>query len=172
PTIALELRADALLPYVPRESTWLPGAQEQALDRSRLIERLCARLGSDRVFGIAIADDHRPEKMGSDPFSRGAERLAKSALPCSSPREKGSDPNSRPAWLLRRPQKLVSEEQVPQLQGPLALLAGPERIEAGWWDGDEVSRDYYVAANPRGEAFWIFREHHGAQAWYLHGVFA
>jgi hypothetical protein len=29
-----------------------------------------------------------------------------------------------------------------------------------------------VAANPQGEAFWIFREHHGSQAWYLHGLFA
>jgi len=159
PTIALELRADALLAYVPRESTWLPGAREQALDRSRLIERLCARLGTDRVFCIAIADDHRPEKSGSDP----------NFLPRGKP---GSGPDLRPAWLLRRPQKLISEGEVPQLQGPLALLAGPERIEAGWWDGDEVSRDYYVAANPRGEAFWIFREHRGTQAWYLHGAFA
>ena len=56
PTIALDLRAEALLPYVPRESTWLPGAKEQALDRDRLIERLSARLGSDRAFGIAIGE--------------------------------------------------------------------------------------------------------------------
>ncbi|HSS28355.1 MAG TPA: DNA polymerase Y family protein, partial [Usitatibacter sp.] len=75
PTIALELRAEALLAYVPREATWLPGAKEQALDRGRLIERLSARLGTNRVFGIAVADDHRPEKnWGSDPFSRGGEQ--------------------------------------------------------------------------------------------------
>ena len=171
PTIALELRAGALLSYVPRESTWLPGAREQALDRGRLIERLAARLGSNGVFGIAIAEDHRPEKnWGSDPFSREAEQTGKRIRPCSSPREKGSDP--RPAWLLCRPQKLVTQEGIPTLQGELEMLAGPERIEAGWWDGEDVSRDYYVAANPRGETFWIFREHRGAQAWYLHGVFA
>jgi protein ImuB len=35
-----------------------------------------------------------------------------------------------------------------------------------------VRRDYYVAANARGECFWIFREHRGPQGWYLHGVFA
>jgi protein ImuB len=67
---------------------------------------------------------------------------------------------------------LIVEGDAPQLQGGLEMLAGPERIEAGWWDGEEVSRDYYVAANPQGETFWVFREHHGAQAWYLHGVFA
>ncbi len=38
--------------------------------------------------------------------------------------------------------------------------------------GDEVRRDYYVAANPHGETFWVFREHRDPQAWYLHGVFA
>ena len=27
----------------------------------------------------------------------------------------------------------------------LELLAGPERIESGWWDGADVQRDYYVA---------------------------
>jgi protein ImuB len=159
PTIALHLRAEALLAYVPREATWLPGAKEQALDRGRLIERLSARLGANRVFGIAVVEDHRPERgweKGSDPFFT----------------KKGTDQKSRPAWLLHHPQKLITQEGVPTLQGDLEMLAGPERIEAGWWDGEEVSRDYYVAANPRGETFWIFREHHGAQGWYLHGVFA
>ena len=167
PTIALGLRAEALLPYVPRESTWLPGAKEQALDRDRLVERLSARLGSDRVFGITIADDHRPERnSGTDPGFRFSHRLR------VQPGKPGSVPGLRPAWLLNRPQKLITQEGAPVLQGALDLIAGPERIEAGWWDGEEVSRDYYVASNPRGETFWVFREHHGAQSWYLHGVFA
>lgn len=58
------------------------------------------------------------------------------------------------------------------LQGELRLQAGPERIEAGWWDGEEVRRDYYVAANARGETYWIYREHRDPSGWYLHGVFA
>jgi len=160
PTIALELRAEALLPYVPRESTWLPGAREQAIDRDRLVERLAARLGRGRVFGIALANDHRPERN----WKVGAKRARGELVP--------NVEGARPAWLLHRPVKLVEEEGRPGCQGPLEMIAGPERIEAGWWDGEEVSRDYYVAANSRGETFWIFREHHGAQAWYLHGVFA
>ena len=78
----------------------------------------------------------------------------------------------RPSWLLQRPQRLITQDGNPGFQGALDLLAGPERIEAGWWDGEEVCRDYYVAANPRGETFWIYREHRGGQAWYMHGVFA
>ena len=73
---------------------------------------------------------------------------------------------------MQRPQKLVTEEGRPQHQGPLELLAGPERIEAGWWDGEPVGRDYYVATNPNGEKYWVYREHREPMAWYVHGVFA
>ena len=156
PTVAISLRADALLAYVPRTAAWLPGAQEQAIDRERLLERLAARLGRDRVFGIALANDHRPERnWGRTPFKT-------PVLP-------GAE---RPIWLLNRPQRLVTESDAPMLQGALDLRAGPERIEAGWWDGHEVSRDYYVAVNPNGERYWVYREHRDPDSWYLHGVFA
>jgi protein ImuB len=161
PTLALGLVADALLPYTPRAATWLPGARENALDRERLIERLAARLGKEQVFGIAIGDDYRPEKA-----EKGVRLLfgSKSNLtPFSS---------ARPTWLLHRPQRLITEGGEPSFQGKLELSAGPERIEAGWWDGEEVCRDYYVAVNPRGEAYWIFREHRDQQSWFVHGVFA
>lgn len=164
PTVALALRVEALLPYVPRTATWLPGAEEHAIERERLVERLAARLGRDRVFGIALADDHRPER-GQTTFS--------------APRKRGLSPvlaspvlNPRPLWLLSNPQRLITHEGQPSLQGGLDLLAGPERIEAGWWDGEEVARDYYVAANPHGETYWIYREHRDPGAWYLHGVFS
>lgn len=169
PTVAIEVRADALLPCTPRAASWLPGEREQALDRERLLERLAARLGRERVYGIALGDDHRPEKdwkkPGTDPVFRKSERPFRE-------KENGACPRLRPAWLLRRPQRLIVEEGVPRLQGELEMRAGPERIEAGWWDGSEVRRDYYVAANGRGERFWIYREHRDPGAWYLHGVFA
>ena len=156
-TVALGLSAERLLPYAPREGTWLPGREERAVGRARLHERLAARLGPGRVFGIALADDHRPERGWQSGAARG--RLAPGA-------------GSRPVWLLQRPQRLVCGETGPSLQGPLALRSGPERIEAGWWDGAPVSRDYFVAANPTGETLWIYRERRDPGAWYLHGLFA
>ena len=78
----------------------------------------------------------------------------------------------RPVWLLHRSQRLIAEEGLPRLQGTLDLVAGPERIESGWWDGEPVGRDYFVAVNSGGEALWIYREHRNPAAWYLHGVFA
>jgi protein ImuB len=160
PTLALDLRAEALLPYTPRSAAWLPGPKENAVDRERLIERLSARLGKERVLGIAVANDHRPEKSGTDPHFQSAKM--------------GVCPrfSARPTWLLHRPQRLITEGGEPSFQGRLELQAGPERIEAGWWDGEEVCRDYYVATNPRGEAYWIYREHRDRQSWYVHGVFA
>jgi protein ImuB len=51
----------------------------------------------------------------------------------------------------------------------LELLAGPERIEAGWWDGDDARRDYFVARLPDSCMAWVYRE---AGSWLLHGFFA
>jgi protein ImuB len=165
-TVALELRAEALLAFTPRSFTWLPGADEQKVDAERLVERLGARLGAERVFGIALANDHRPEKDWAAACAG-----AKNG-PAAMARTRSDSILRRPTWLLQRPHRLVSEEGRPCLQGALELGAGPERIEAGWWDGEEVRRDYYVASNARGETFWIFREHRDLSAWYLHGVFA
>ena len=158
PAIGLRLHAEELLEYKPREESWLPGREEQAVDRARLLERLGARLGEGRVFGIALADDHRPERGW----------LARKPAATRSAFEGGP----RPVWLLHRPQRLIAEEGKPRLQGALDLVAGPERIESGWWDGEPVGRDYFVAVNPGGEALWIYREHRNPAAWYLHGVFA
>jgi protein ImuB len=188
PTLALSLRADALLAYAPRASTWLPGAEEQAIDRDRLLQRLAARLGKERVFDIALANDHRPERdwapashsrVGCRPHGGGNPVKTRARVGVGSPPTNdlggrlfhGND-SPRPTWLLNRPHRLVTREGSPSYQGELELRAGPERIEAGWWDGEEVRRDYYVATNPRGETFWIFREHRDPAAWYLHGVFA
>jgi protein ImuB len=162
PTVALVLRAEALLPYTPRATAWLPGPRENAIDRERLVERLGARLGRERVFGIAIADDHRPEK-GARFIFPDSRKMNPAPFPIHAP---------RPTWLLNRPQRLVCQDGQPTFQGALDLTAGPERIEAGWWDGEEVCRDYYVATNPRGETYWIFREHRDLAAWYMHGIFA
>jgi protein ImuB len=74
----------------------------------------------------------------------------------------------RPVWLLDAPLPL---------DGGLLLEQGPERIESGWWDGNGVARDYYIArqvgtaARVPGARLWVFQERH-SKRWYLHGVFA
>lgn len=82
---------------------------------------------------------------------------------------------ARPLCLLPEPQALGEAGGRPQRGGPLRLVAGPERIESGWWDEGEpgavgdVRRDYFIALSARAEWLWIFRSDAG---WFLHGLFA
>jgi len=120
----------------------------QAEEWAELVERLQARLGRDAVYGVTPYPDHRPEY----------------AWRCVAPGEwdphEFVQPGPRPAWLLERPRRVAQTE--------LGLVAGPERIACGWWDGDETRRDYFVAELGNGVA-WVYREE---GAWYVHGLFA
>jgi protein ImuB len=126
-----------------------------------LIDRLRARLGEEAVCGLQALPAHRPEMA-----SASTGRPAPSQVPAMT---------QRPRWLLARPLALPEIGGAPQRDGPLQLLAGPERIESGWWDAGEAGalgelrRDYFVALTRRGECLWVFRD---AEGWFLHGFFA
>jgi protein ImuB len=76
----------------------------------------------------------------------------------------------RPVWLLETPLKLTMREQRPVYRHPLKILTCTERIETGWWDGQGVERDYYIAADNDGRMFWVFRERLSGY-WFLQGLF-
>ncbi len=89
----------------------------------------------------------------------------------------------QPCWVLPEPMPLALDRalgQHPIYQGKLTLLAGPHRIEAGWWDpGTEhtrVTRDYYLASSAHAGLLWIYKRQQAADdtrsPWYLHGFFA
>ncbi|MER2515486.1 MAG: DNA polymerase Y family protein [Candidatus Accumulibacter phosphatis] len=140
-----------------------------------LVERLQARLGSASVHALAAVDEHRPENASRPvkPALPAGEKTAAKLSAAPDLSEKASGP--RPLWLLARPLALREMAGRPQCGGSLRLLAGPERIESGWWDASEpaalgdVRRDYFVAISMRNEWLWIFRCRAG---WFLHGVFA
>lgn len=123
----------------------------------QLLDRLRARLGDAAVTGMSATADHRPERA----WRRCAVGEGESATPMS----------GRPAWLLGAPQRLRVVAGRPCLDGRLTLLAGPERIEGGWWDSADVARDYYVAAQRSGRRLWIYHERRPGGGWYLHGLF-
>ena len=163
-----ELRTDALVPYRPDcPHLWRPGEHGGGFssEASGLIERLRARLGDEAIHGLAFLEGHRPEKAWGKtaPPALGCSRKPPCHEPARSPR--------RPLWLLPEPQSLAVEDGLPWRRGPLLLLGEPERIETGWWDGGEIARDYYTAADPHGVLLWVFRERDAPHGWYLHGVF-
>jgi protein ImuB len=86
-------------------------------------------------------------------------------------------PLHRPAWLLPEPLPLSERGELPWLEGrPLQLVSGPERIEAGWWDGAPTARDYFIAQAEDGSLVWLWRGRlpamPGAVQWFLQGRFA
>ena len=151
----------------------------------RLIERLQSRLGADAVRLLATSADHRPEKSHASAVPSQC-RMAARRAPAGSACTLGSaGPDAcrialpcamRPGWLLPQPLALLTRQHRPFYQSPLILLAGPDRIETGWWDDALALRDYYIAENDRHVLLWIFKLRPDGQGpqedWFLHGFFA
>ena len=200
PVHTLHLHCDQItgLATANHEMFPLPAASREGL--GRLIERLQARLGRTQVQRLLLAQDHRPEaayrlepvdRLPHDEPSRagtpGALRHAqpRGPAPAAKPRRGGAaDPKTshaavgtlpRPLWLLSRPIALTERNNRPYWHGPLTLLAGPERIESGWWDDALVQRDYFIAADDSDVLLWLYRERlpdaDSRKGWFLQGRF-
>ena len=158
PVRRLALAADDILTLEHENRDLLDDHHKHPGDWAILVERLRARLGNHSVSGIATDAGHRPE----------------AAWRLTEPGESGSEIEfgTRPLWLLQNPKRLQEVGSAPHYNGPLSLLAGPERIESGWWDGRDAVRDYFVARAQTDSVLWIYRERGSEQGdWYLHGVF-
>lgn len=157
PVRSIALVADDILPLKSQNLSLFPDALENNVNWSMLVERLRARLGTSAVHGVCPASDHRPELAWQTCDLGQTSASFTSGL--------------RPCWLLEKPRQLETVADKPSLEGPLTLRQGPERIESGWWDGQPIARDYYLAESSSGARFWIFREWRGTGGWYLHGIF-
>ncbi len=180
PALELSLHCDARVDAAPPNAE-LFGAQFASPDSqrdglARLVERLQARLGTAQVQCLSPVADYRPERgtcwQPADPARLGA------ALPGGVDVQAGVHTlGTQPLWLLPQPQVLCERDSLPLLDGrPLQLLAGPERLECGWWDGDLVLRDYFIAQAADGALVWIYRSRlpvaAGEPGWFLQGLFA
>ncbi|HYA59592.1 MAG TPA: DNA polymerase Y family protein [Burkholderiaceae bacterium] len=174
PAILIELELERMAQLVPRNASFLPPAPQSAteqIDALQLAETLHARLGSAGVFQLQALSDHRPEF---------AYRVVPLAPDLPYAQSQAPLPTQRPSMILPAPRRLQTPSQqsgIPHYGGPLALLAGPERIEAGWWDLGQpqratVHRDYFVARNRNGQTLWVYRELAAPHNWFLHGFFA
>jgi protein ImuB len=148
PVESIGLEAGDFEPLHGRSAGLFGDADTEAEGWARLLERLRARLGHEAVSGLATHPDHRPEHAW------------RRVEPGEWDPHDFCEPGPRPLWLLERKKLRESEFE---------LLAGPERIESGWWDGDEASRDYFVAQMADQSLAWVYREKEG---WFLHGLFA
>ena len=179
PVGEITLRCDEAEPLVLANRLLLPGPDELREGESlpQLLERLSARLGADQVLRPVLRQDHRPQcRQAWYPATQ-----EKPPQPRWPEHEELRWPE--PSWVLPEPRPLAVRRDRPFYRGPLELLSGPHRIEAGWWDTSrqpEAARDYFVAFNQRAGLLWIYRqqqprsEQPGSIAeggWFLQGIF-
>jgi protein ImuB len=162
PVIGMELAAADLQAYtVSSDALFLfpnEPLQQNTLSVDILLERLQARLGREAIQNICAKPDHRPEYAHG--FTSKLEKQCAELV------------RYRPLWLLPVPQPLKKHRGQLWRHGPLSLRQGPERIESGWWSGDDVCRDYYIAVDGKGSRLWVFRDLKSQGRWFLHGLFS
>ena len=183
PTLDLQLLCHQLVATPAPNGELFPTRASAAEGLTRLLERLRARLGDEQVQRLVAVADHRPEHASRSVPAQGEAPLttpvASVNAACIAYPETPL-PLHRPAWLLSEPLPLNERDALPLLHGKaLQLVSGPERIETGWWDGDSVARDYFIAMAPDGSLVWVYRARLPAALarqdephWYLQGLFA
>jgi protein ImuB len=167
PVIGVRLEARDVRPLEVPSTELFPEPGGTREDHSRLVELLTARLGAENVLCAAPVADHRPEIA-----SRWVP-IGEAAKPVQPP---GDLP--RPGWLLEEPIQLSVRQNRPFYGSALRMASSSERIECGWWDGNIVTRDYFVAQGEDNAYYWIFQERIGSRdaektaRWFLHGLFS
>ncbi|ULU23620.1 Y-family DNA polymerase [Dyella terrae] len=150
PVMAMRLVARELPPFVPAGRDLFDTRPVHAVPLEQLRERLRARLGEQAIQHLRRTVDPRPEK---------AQSTSAASTWATSP-----ETLPRPTWLLDTPRPLRGP--------PPEVLAGPERLETGWWDGGDIRRDYYVVRTTQGQCAWVFCAPGEQGNWMLHGWFA
>ena len=158
PAIALRVSSGALLPLTLKGASLFEKKPLEELVWV-LLERLRERFGSAAVHGLRAVAEHRPERAWAKWIELEGRQLRHD--------ERSPERQVRPLWLLPEPVPL----SLPKAQrASFELTSGPERIESGWWDEQEVGRDYYTAKNAHGQRLWVFRDRR-THSWHLHGLF-
>ena len=193
PVIELALTADQIVALAAPNTELFATVVSQAEGITRLVERLQSRLGTEAVRLLATSADHRPERSHASsallqrraPVRRSAARTGPGTAAKTATGANAGNTGAgialppvamRPGWLLPQPLALLTRQDKPFYQSPLTLLAGPDRIETGWWDDALALRDYFIAENDRHVLLWIFRLRPDGRGvddgWFLHGFFA
>lgn len=123
--------------------------QKGNMSSLELISRLQAKLGQEFVRGVSLTSDPRPEKT------------TQLCQPLEVHKIKRKTKQIRPSLLL--PSPLPLQEKV-------SIIQGPERLATGWWDAEEIVRDYFVARSTKGTTLWIFKT--PQKKWFIHGIFS
>lgn len=154
PVLSLSLQVTRAGSAEPLSGDFFRASQGQQ-SPAELLTLLQAKLGNAQVCKLQLNNDPRPEQ-----------RSRYIAAYQSAPQPGHCTPPVRAARL--RPSLRLPEPQ--PLQEQVSLIHGPERIATGWWDGNNIIRDYFIARTPQGRWLWVFRT--PQQQWFVHGQFS
>lgn len=166
PAIVLRLDASKVEAAEPATDQLFPQPGGSPADHARLLELLIARNGEENVLRSVPTADYRPE-------------IANRWLPIHHVEKKRQLPKGlpRPTWMLATPVRLLMRQHRPFYGSPLKFASPGERIEAGWFDGVLVTRDYFVMQGEDRSCYWVYRERVSSRdaeeepRWFLHGLF-
>lgn len=172
------------------------GGEEEAGELARLVDRLSARLGSQRVRRPVALDSHIPEHAAATlPAQMTGGDMPGQALGWDAFRRHHAEADlaPRPLRLLTRAEPIEALAEVPD--GPplrfrwrralhdVISAEGPERVEGAWWsEQGGAARDYFRVEDKSGLRFWLYRaglyrdlvrdDLAAPPSWFLHGTFA
>ena len=133
-------------------------------DLDRLIDRIGARLGPERVSRIAGRQPHpgtgaalRSRRHGRTIAPGGVARV-RSPASRSTARSASSPGPSRSRRLAAVPDGPPLHFRWRRALYEVARAEGPERIAAEWWREDGLTRDYFRVEDTAGHRFWLFRD--------------
>lgn len=163
----------------PPEQIGIGGA-EDAGELVRLVDRLSARLGSERVRRPVALDSHIPERAAANVPAQMNGDMSGQALGWDAFRRHRAEADlaPRPLRLLTQPEPIEALAEVPD--GPplrfrwrralhdVISAEGPERIEGAWWNeqggssltnlgSGNLARDYFRVEDRSGLRFWLYR---------------
>ncbi|HSV35303.1 MAG TPA: DNA polymerase Y family protein [Ramlibacter sp.] len=189
PANHLRLRTLETLDWAGASKSLLPEDNVQGEKLHQLVERLSVRLGEANVLTPKAHADHRPERMqrwvpARQLVGQAAGQAGGNEAARVSARQACPSDSLYPTWLLSQPLRLEVRGEKPHYHGPLRLLAGPRRLETGWWGPEPqgaASRDYFIARSEEAGLLWVYRERLQPSAqpgelppvrWFLHGLYA
>jgi len=155
---------------------------DTALELTRFVDRVGARIGQGRVRRLAPRDSHIPERASR---AVPAYMAGQGVFPASGMLP--GDPPERPIRLFTRPEPVEALASVPdgpplrfrwrRVMHEVKRAEGPERIAGEWWRQEAPTRDYFRVEDAEGRRFWMFREglfevETTHPRWFVHGLFA
>ena len=132
---------------------------------NEFIDLMRSRYGEKSLYILTRKEEHVPENSFTYCHSFDGRQNESSSADDVLPKIK------RPIWFIDPPVRLSVKKNKPLYDGQSLSVFERERIVSGWWNGEEIARDYFVAESRSGMFLWVYKELGGEKNWFFQGLF-